>query len=82
MCWSLVVPGSLAVPWCARLLTGSNALVFNLDKCGYASDLASIEALPEAKGRHQLLQLDLADAEATASSGAAGRSRSGDALSG
>ncbi|MEL0171038.1 MAG: GDP-mannose 4,6-dehydratase, partial [Synechococcus sp.] len=49
-----------------RLLTGSNALVFNLDKCGYASDLASIEALPEAKGRHQLLQLDLADAEATA----------------
>ena len=49
-----------------RLLTGSDALVFNLDKCGYASDLASIEALPEAKGRHQLLQLDLADAEATA----------------
>ena len=25
-----------------RLLTGSDALVFNLDKCGYASDLASI----------------------------------------
>ena len=49
-----------------RLLSGSDALVFNLDKCGYASDLASIEALPEAKGRHQLLQLDLADAEATA----------------
>ena len=49
-----------------RLLSESDALVFNLDKCGYASDLASIEALPEAKGRHQLLQLDLADAEATA----------------
>ena len=49
-----------------RLLAGSNATVFNLDKCSYASDLASIEALPEAKGRHQLLQLDLADAEATA----------------
>ena len=29
-----------------RLLSGSDALVFNLDKCGYASDLASIEALP------------------------------------
>ena len=25
-----------------RLLTGSNALVFNLDKCSYASDLGSI----------------------------------------
>ena len=49
-----------------RLLSGSEALVFNLDKCGYASDLASIEALSEAKGRHQLLQLDLTDAEATA----------------
>ena len=49
-----------------RLLGESDALVFNLDKCGYASDLASIEGLPEAKGRHQLLQIDLADAEATA----------------
>jgi hypothetical protein len=26
-----------------RLLAGSEALVFNLDKCGYASDLTSIE---------------------------------------
>lgn len=26
-----------------RLLTDSDALVFNLDKCGYASDLTSIE---------------------------------------
>lgn len=31
-----------------RLLSESEALVFNLDKCGYASDLTSIEALPQA----------------------------------
>jgi len=49
-----------------RLLTGSDALVFNLDKCGYASDLTSIEALPEAAERHTLLKVDLTDAEATA----------------
>ncbi|MCP9808628.1 dTDP-glucose 4,6-dehydratase [Cyanobium sp. HWJ4-Hawea] len=59
-----------------RLLTGSDALVFNLDKLGYASDLSSIElSLVElgergliANGacRHQLLKVDLADAEATA----------------
>jgi dTDP-glucose 4,6-dehydratase len=49
-----------------RLLTDSDALVFNLDKCGYASDLTSIEALPEAAERHSLLQVDLTDAEATA----------------
>jgi len=49
-----------------RLLTGSDALVFNLDKCGYASDLTSIEALPEAAKRHTLLKVDLTDAEATA----------------
>ena len=49
-----------------RLLRHSQALVFNLDKCGYASDLTSIEALPEAEGRHQLLRVDLADGEATA----------------
>jgi dTDP-glucose 4,6-dehydratase len=35
-----------------RLLTESDALVFNLDKCGYASDLTSIEALPEAAESH------------------------------
>jgi len=45
-----------------RLLTGSTSQVFNLDKCGYASDLTSIGNHP----RHQLLQVDLADAEATA----------------
>ena len=45
-----------------RLLNGSAAQVFNLDKCGYASDLTSIGEHP----RHQLLRVDLADAEATA----------------
>ena len=54
-----------------RLLADTNAKVFNLDKCGYASDLTSIELVlktlgPEAEGRHQLLRVDLADAEATA----------------
>ena len=49
-----------------RLLQESDALVFNLDKCGYASDLTSIEALPQAEARHQLLKVDLTDAEATA----------------
>jgi len=49
-----------------RLLTGSEALVFNLDKMGYASDLTSIEALPQAAERHTLLRVDLTDAEATA----------------
>jgi len=45
-----------------RLLTGSSARVFNLDKLGYASDLSSIGSQP----RHQLLQVDLADPVATA----------------
>ena len=49
-----------------RLLTDSDALVFNLDKCGYASDLTSIEALPQAAERHTLLRVDLTNAEATA----------------
>jgi dTDP-glucose 4,6-dehydratase len=59
-----------------RLLRDSDALVFNLDKCGYASDLTSIEQVLEALGagartaagecRHQLLRVDLTDAEATA----------------
>ena len=48
-----------------RLLAESEALVFNLDKCGDASDLTSIEALPEATERHTLLRVDLSDAEAT-----------------
>jgi dTDP-glucose 4,6-dehydratase len=49
-----------------RLLGESDALVFNLDKCGYASDLTSIEALPAAAERHTLLKVDLTEAEATA----------------
>ena len=40
--------------------------MFNLDKWGYASDLTSIEALPQAEARHQLLKVDLTDAAATA----------------
>jgi dTDP-glucose 4,6-dehydratase len=50
--------------------------VFNLDKCGYASDLTSIEQVLEALGagartaagecRHQLLRVDLTDGDATA----------------
>ena len=54
-----------------RLLADTNAKVFNLDKCSYASDLSSIELVlktlgPANEGRHQLLQVDLVDAEATA----------------
>ena len=52
-----------------RLLLESNALVFNLDKMGYASDLTGIEAVLKqqgaaAAGRHQLLHVELADADA------------------
>jgi dTDP-glucose 4,6-dehydratase len=58
-----------------RLLNGSTATVFNLDKLGYASDSTGIEQSLQHLGaaaegpngsRHQLLQVDLADAEATA----------------
>ena len=54
-----------------RLLAETNAKVFNLDKCGYASDLTSIEQVlktlgPAAEERHQLLRVDLADQNATA----------------
>jgi dTDP-glucose 4,6-dehydratase len=64
-----------------RLLSDSEALVFNLDKLGYASDLTSIEQLLTQLGargqtaagasRHQLLQVDLVDAEATSAAVAA-----------
>ena len=52
-----------------RLLRESDAIVFNLDKMGYASDLSSIEAVltdleSDHSERHQLLKVDLADAEA------------------
>ena len=49
-----------------RLLRDSDALVFNFDKWGYASDLTSIEARSEAAERHTLLKVDLCDAAATA----------------
>jgi dTDP-glucose 4,6-dehydratase len=58
-----------------RLLRDSTAMVFSLDKMGYASDLAGVEAeLARLGGAaqgtegpgHQLLQVDLADADATA----------------
>jgi len=45
-----------------RLLRDSTVQVFNLDKCGYASDLTSIGDHP----RHQLIQVDLCDAEGSA----------------
>lgn len=59
-----------------RLLREPGSLVFNLDKLGYASDLTSIEQVlaelgsqahtPQGQCRHQLLQVDLVNAEATA----------------
>jgi len=45
-----------------RLLAGSGCLIFNFDKLGYASDLASLGG----NDRHRLLQVDLADSVATA----------------
>jgi len=52
-----------------RLLSETDATVFNLDKMGYASDLTSIdEVLTElgasSDARHQLLHVDLCDAKA------------------
>ena len=50
-----------------RLLTETTVTVFNLDKCGYASDLTGIDRLGAAVAqRHQLLQVDLVDGAATA----------------
>ena len=54
-----------------RLLRDTDVQVFNLDKCGYASDCTSIEAVlndlgAAAEGRYQRLRLDLADEQATA----------------
>ena len=48
-----------------RLLQHTGASVFNLDKCGYASDLTGIEQV-QAGDRHHLLRVDLADSAATA----------------
>ena len=52
-----------------RLLNESEAIVFNLDKMGYASDLTSIKAVLSGLGRgaeqrHVLQKVDLADAKA------------------
>ena len=54
-----------------RLLAESDAIVFNLDKLGYASDLSSITAMAEAAApapdghpRHRLMRLDLGDGAA------------------
>ena len=52
-----------------RLLSESDATVFNLDKMGYASDLTSIKRTLATLGdgaaqRHQLLTVDLINAEA------------------
>jgi dTDP-glucose 4,6-dehydratase len=59
-----------------RLLSQSSAVVFNLDRCGYASDLTGIEQVLAELGpaaqisqgeiRHHLLRVDLADSVATA----------------
>ena len=47
-----------------RLLKETASIVFNLDKMGYASDLISIESLQPGE-RHHLLQVDLANLDAT-----------------
>ena len=52
-----------------RLLQESEAIVFNIDKMGYASNLTSIEEVLSELGsgaehRHVLQKVDLADAKA------------------
>ncbi len=47
-----------------RLLENTDAIVFNLDKFGYASDLSSIDSLQKGD-RHQHIQVDLADTYST-----------------
>ena len=52
-----------------RLLRESNAIVFNLDKMGYASDLTSINEVIQELGvehqnRHHLQAINLCDAKA------------------
>ena len=54
-----------------RLLSENKAVVFNLDKVGYASDCSGIEATlqglgPDASDRYRFMRVDLADGEATA----------------
>ena len=54
-----------------RLLNKTNALVFNLDKMGYSSDLTSINLFEYENGKkaldnHKLLTVDLTDSKETA----------------
>ena len=54
-----------------RLLSETNAMVFSLDKLGYASDVSGIEETLAGlgaigEGRYRLMQVDLADAESVA----------------
>ena len=54
-----------------RLLNETSAMVFSLDKLGYASDVSGIEEAlaglgATGEGRYRLLQVDLADAESVA----------------
>ena len=54
-----------------RLLTETSAIVFSLDKLGYASDVSGIKDTlaglgAAGEGRYRLLRVDLADAESVA----------------
>ena len=54
-----------------RLLSETSAMVFSLDKLGYASDVSGIEETLAGlgaigEGRYRLMQVDLADAESVA----------------
>ena len=54
-----------------RLLNETSAMVFSLDKLGYASDVSGIQETlaglgAAGEGRYRLLQVDLADAESVA----------------
>ncbi len=54
-----------------RLLTETNAMVFSLDKLGYASDVSGIEETlaglgATGEGRYRLMPVDLADVESVA----------------
>ncbi|MDP7995690.1 MAG: GDP-mannose 4,6-dehydratase, partial [Synechococcus sp. SP2 MAG] len=55
-----------------RLLDETSAIVFSLDKLGYASDVSGIQDTLAGLGaageeRYRLMQVDLADAESVAS---------------
>ena len=48
-----------------RLLKESNALIFNIDKLSYASDLSGIKAIDVSKNRHFHLKVDLSNQNET-----------------